>query len=241
MQPEEQMRKMSRRSLLWAAGATVGGFWGLRWIASAGKDGGLPATLRRGLTFSEGVARSTFSAHRLSPTFDEARVEPLRVNGLIGLSQDLDAQAWRLSIESGDTRRLLTLDEIRGLGHHVEYVTELRCVEGWSRVFRWGGVRLADVLSALFPSAKPNSVGISTPDGEYYVGLDWPSVMHPQTLLCYEMNGAPLLPEHGAPLRLAMPVKYGYKQIKRIGVIRLSQARAPDYWAERGYDWYAGL
>ena len=83
-------------------------------------------------------------------------------------------------------------------------------------------------------------VKMSTPDGAYYVGLDVASALHPQTLLCYEMNGDPLSPAHGRPLRLAIPVKYGIKNIKRIGTIAFTDARPTDYWAERGYDWYAG-
>jgi len=55
------------------------------------------------------------------------------------------------------------------------------------------------------------------------------------------MNGAPLTAEHGAPLRLAIPVKYGIKNIKRIGKITYATARPRDYWAEDGYDWYAGF
>jgi DMSO/TMAO reductase YedYZ molybdopterin-dependent catalytic subunit len=80
-----------------------------------------------------------------------------------------------------------------------------------------------------------------TPDGEFYVGLDMDSLMQPQSLLCYEMNGQPLTPAHGAPLRLVIPVKYGYKNIKRIGTIRFTATRPADYWAEQGYDWYAGM
>jgi len=78
-------------------------------------------------------------------------------------------------------------------------------------------------------------------EDRYYVGLDRASALHPQTLLCYEMNGQPLTDEHGAPLRLISTVKYGYKCIKRISVIELSDSRTADYWAQRGYDWYAGL
>ena len=66
------------------------------------------------------------------------------------------------------------------------------------------------------------------------------SALHPQTLLCYEMDGQPLTPEHGAPIRLVIPVKYGFKSIKRIGTIRFTDRRPADYWAEQGYDWYAG-
>jgi DMSO/TMAO reductase YedYZ molybdopterin-dependent catalytic subunit len=80
-----------------------------------------------------------------------------------------------------------------------------------------------------------------TPDREYYVGLDMASALHSQTLLCYEMNDKPLEPQHGAPLRLVIPVKYGIKSLKRIGKIAFSETRPPDYWAERGYDYYAGF
>jgi DMSO/TMAO reductase YedYZ molybdopterin-dependent catalytic subunit len=81
---------------------------------------------------------------------------------------------------------------------------------------------------------------METPDGDYYVGLDMASALHPQTLLCYAMNGQPLTPHHGAPLRLVMTVKYGFKSIKRIGRIAFMDERAADFWAERGYDWYSG-
>jgi DMSO/TMAO reductase YedYZ molybdopterin-dependent catalytic subunit len=83
-------------------------------------------------------------------------------------------------------------------------------------------------------------VALETPDGGYYVGLDMASALHPQTLLCYEMNGLPLSLDHGAPLRLVTTVKYGIKSIKRIGTIAFTDARPRDFWAERGYDWYAG-
>jgi DMSO/TMAO reductase YedYZ molybdopterin-dependent catalytic subunit len=125
--------------------------------------------------------------------------------------------------------------------------TELKCVEGWSSVVRWKGVRLADFLAKY--GSPSTYVGLATPveavdsngnPDRYYVGLDQPSALHPQTLLCYEMNGQPLTEGHGAPLRLVSTVKYGYKCIKRVGVIELSENRPADYWAERGYDWYAG-
>jgi len=83
---------------------------------------------------------------------------------------------------------------------------------------------------------------LTTPDEKYFVGWDMPSILHPQTLLAYEMNGRPLLPEHGAPLRLASPTKYGIKQIKRIGKIEFTDSLPADFWAQPqfGYDWYSG-
>jgi hypothetical protein len=148
---------------------------------------------------------------------------------------------------------MLTLDHIKALPR-VEMVTELKCIEGWSVVVQWAGARFADFANIYQPatqSGKPPDlrnkpedlvryVSLATPDGGYYVGLDMESALHPQTLLCYEMNGAPLTVKHGAPLRLIIPVKYGIKNLKRIGTIRFTDQRPADYWAERGYDWYAG-
>jgi len=66
-------------------------------------------------------------------------------------------------------------------------------------------------------------------------------MLHPQTLLAYEVEGEPLDLEHGAPLRLAAPSKYGIKQLKRIGTLQFTNDQPTDYWGERGYDWYAQL
>jgi DMSO/TMAO reductase YedYZ molybdopterin-dependent catalytic subunit len=130
-------------------------------------------------------------------------------------------------------------------------VTELKCIEGWTTVVQWAGARVADFVAKYQPaSASPTSgsaaalpayASLVTPDRGYYVGWDMPSLLHPQTLFCYEMNGAPLMPGHGGPLRLVTTTKYGIKQIKRIGRIAFTDARPADYWAERGYDWYSGL
>jgi DMSO/TMAO reductase YedYZ molybdopterin-dependent catalytic subunit len=82
---------------------------------------------------------------------------------------------------------------------------------------------------------------METPDGDYYCGFDLKACRHPQSLLVTEMSGKPLPSWHGAPLRLHMPIKYGYKQIKRIGLIAYTDDKPDDYWTKLGYDWYAGL
>jgi molybdopterin-dependent oxidoreductase-like protein protein len=140
---------------------------------------------------------------------------------------------------------LLSMDDLRRLPHR-ELITQFKCIEGWSQIVQWGGVRLADFINAYPPARTPEGrwlryIYMETPDGEYFCGFDMAACMHPQSLLVYEMGGKPLTPGHGAPLRLAMPIKYGYKQIKQIGLIRYTDTRPNDYWANFGYDWYAGL
>ncbi len=155
-----------------------------------------------------------------------------------------EAGASSSSLAVGTPGLLLTMDEIRQLPR-VDFATEFKCVEGWSQITRWAGVRLRDFIEAFPPAPvngrMPRFVYMETPDGDYYCGYDMEAARHPQSTLVTEMNGSPLTPEHGAPLRLHMPIKYGYKQIKRIGLIAYTDTQPDDYWTKLGYDWYAGL
>jgi hypothetical protein len=253
--PERRLRRMTRRAFFGGGVAAAAGLAGWRWVVTRSEEGGLPWPLRRVLELNERVARGLSRSSRLSPEFPRSAARMPRVNGSIGLESGFDPAAWRLRVigSAGEDSALsLTLDEIRALPR-VEMTTELRCIEGWSEVVHWAGARLADLASVTGLAARDGRAAASvdagglldyaalaTPDAGYYVGLDKASVLHPQTLLCYEMDGRPLTPEHGAPLRLVIPLKYGIKNLKRIGTIRFTDARPADYWAEQGYDWYSG-
>ncbi len=149
------------------------------------------------------------------------------------------------TLDPGTPGLLLTLADLETLPRH-ELVTEFKCIEGWSQIAHWAGYRLADFVAAYPPAPKPDGslpryVYMETPDGDYYCGYDLRVCQHPQSLLVTEMAGQPLTQFHGAPLRLHMPIKYGYKQIKRIGLIAYTDDQPDDYWTKLGYDWYAGL
>jgi DMSO/TMAO reductase YedYZ molybdopterin-dependent catalytic subunit len=179
-----------------------------------------------------------------------------RTNGEIGLPREVDGADWQLRIQHAGRvpEQTIRLRNILALPRY-DLVTELKCVEGWSEVMHFGGVRFFDFVTqfglATRSGRAPDAgrlprdlfryVYLATPNEEYYVGLDMASALHPQTLLCDAMNGQPLTRQHGAPLRLYLAVKYGYKSLKRIGLIRFQDERPPDYWGARGYDWYAGL
>jgi DMSO/TMAO reductase YedYZ molybdopterin-dependent catalytic subunit len=166
-----------------------------------------------------------------------------RKNGDVGLGEDFETARWALSVQGSDNAvaRQVTIDEIRALPR-VEQITQLNCIEGWTVIVHWAGTRFADFTAKYVPQFRDAPyVSMQTPDQAYFVGLDSASALHPQTLLCYEMNGADLTRAHGAPLRLVIPVKYGVKNIKRIGSITYTNERPEDYWANEGYDWYAGL
>jgi Oxidoreductase molybdopterin binding domain len=149
------------------------------------------------------------------------------------------------TVPAGTPGLLLRMANITRLPAH-DLVTEFKCVEGWSQITHWSGVRMADFIDAYPPTRKPDGslpryVYMETPNGDYYVGYDMTVCRHPQTLLVTGMVGKPLTQLHGAPLRLHAPTKYGYKQIKRIGLIAYTDLKPDDYWTKLGYDWYAGL
>jgi DMSO/TMAO reductase YedYZ molybdopterin-dependent catalytic subunit len=248
---------MTRRSFAVGAGAFLAGLAGWQWLRTRPQEDGAPWPLRRMLRFNEAVGRAAFGGGRLAPTFPldrAARARDMRVNGGIGLETPVGAQ-WSLVVEDDAGRqRSFSLADLRNLPQ-TQTVTELKCVEGWSQVILWSGPSLLDFAvrhrlgtrSGREPNLRHGRddlyqyAALETPDGAYYVGMDVESALHPQTLLCLDMGGEPLTAAHGAPVRLAVPVKYGFKSIKRVGRIRFTDRRPPDYWAERGYDWYAGL
>jgi hypothetical protein len=155
-----------------------------------------------------------------------------------------EAGASYSSLDIGTPGLLLSMADLEKLPK-VDVCFEFKCIEGWSQIAQWGGYRLRDLLE-MYPPAKvngrePRYMYMETPDGDYYGGFDLKVARHPQTLLVTEMAGQPLAQEHGAPLRLYTPLKYGYKQIKRIGLIAYTDQKPDDFWTKLGYDWYAGL
>ncbi|MBV9240863.1 MAG: molybdopterin-dependent oxidoreductase [Acidobacteria bacterium] len=247
MSEREASRRMFIKTLI---GGVVGavGAWGavLTWRGLFGiqllSDGARTRLLRGTLEFNEWVSENLYSVKRLAPEFPPERITPERVNGMVGLdAPDFDPSTWTLTVsglQSGEAT--LILDDIKRLPR-TEMITEFKCIEGWSLIQKWAGVRVSDLAAKFGDASKlPKYVSLSTPDNGYYVGWDVESIMHPQTLLAYELNGEPLSSAHGAPLRLASPLKYGIKQLKRIGRIEFTDERPRDYWAEQGYDWYSG-
>jgi DMSO/TMAO reductase YedYZ molybdopterin-dependent catalytic subunit len=234
---KKNMSRRSRRSFLVGGAAALAGIFGWRWMPDETRQ----KLLRRAFEFNEKLAQTFYSSRQLAPEFPKSVITGARVNGGEGMAGDFNPADWRLRVGGLMNRTddlILTLDDIKALPR-VEMTTELKCIEGWSIVVNWTGARFSD-FAAKYQPQFTKYVSLVTPDEGYFVGWDMPSILHPQTLLAYEMNGEPLKVEHGAPLRLASPTKYGIKQIKRIGRIEFTDERPRDFWAESGYDWYSG-
>jgi DMSO/TMAO reductase YedYZ molybdopterin-dependent catalytic subunit len=214
-----------------------------KWINRQPREAGALKPLRKTLDFNEKVFSGIFDTNHLVKEYPVSRAaKRVRVNGMDGLRDNVSEETWRLKVvrAAGDTLQL-TLNDIKQLPKK-DIVFDFKCIEGWDQITHWAGVPLKTFIQHyhLDQQAKFKYMGLVTPDNGYYVGIDMPSALHPQTLLCYEMNGKPLPVNQGFPLRLIIPVKYGIKHLKRIGTMFFSNDKPADYWAERGYDYYAG-
>jgi DMSO/TMAO reductase YedYZ molybdopterin-dependent catalytic subunit len=208
-------------------------------------------TLDRALTFDDDVAEALYSRNRRVRTYRRSDVTPLKNNYHGRTPGPEHVAGWSLGLSglaSGVTERL-TLEQTMSRFPHHEQVTRLVCVEGWSAIAWWGGVRFADFLAAFPPAAGARWAALRSNlslDGAgrnepYYVSIDLETARHPQTLLATHMSGALLPLAHGAPLRLLTPVKLGLKNIKAITDIAYTADEPADYWNERGYSKYDGL
>ena len=207
--------------------------------------------LNRAIRIDDEVAETLYSPRHRVPIYTKSQITPLK-NNYNGATPDPGyIPGWQLTLgglASGvsvalDIRSLMTRFSIH------EQITRLVCVEGWSAIAWWAGVRFDDLLRAYPPMSQAKWVQVESsvnldasgnPDA-YYVSLDLTTARHPQTLLATHCNGQPLNVEHGAPLRLLVPVKLGLKNVKAITNLTYVAEEPSDYWAKRGYSRYDGI
>jgi len=207
--------------------------------------------LDRSLHIDDDVAEALYSQNRLVPTYTKSQITPLR-NNYNGATPDPSyIPEWGLTLDglASGVSVSLNIRNLLGSFQVHEQITRLVCVEGWSAIARWAGLRFDDLLRAYPPMSQAkwarleSSVNLGpwrNPD-PYYVSLDLSTARHPQTLLATHLNGKPLTVEHGAPLRLLVRVKLGLKNIKAITRITYTKDEPADYWAKRGYSRYDGI
>jgi DMSO/TMAO reductase YedYZ molybdopterin-dependent catalytic subunit len=207
--------------------------------------------LNRALRIDDDVAEALYSANRSVPSYTKSQITPLK-NNYNGATPDPGyISGWKLTLgglASGlsislDIRNLLTRFSVH------DQITRLVCVEGWSAIAWWAGLRFDDLFRAYAPMSQAkwarmeSSVNLDAsgnPD-PYFMSLDLVTARHPQTLLATHFNGQPLTVDHGAPLRLLVPMKLGLKNVKAITRITYVAEEPRDYWAERGYSRYDGI
>src|SRR5258705_10211964 len=145
---EQQMRRLTRRSFVTGTAAALVGLGAWRWLTTAAQEDGVPWPLRRVLRLNESLSESLGSPHGQAPTFPADLVRgPARTNGLVGLDDEVDHAGWQLSIQhEGRGGQAIRLREVLALPRQ-DLVTELKCVEGWSEIMHFGGVRFLDFVT----------------------------------------------------------------------------------------------
>jgi DMSO/TMAO reductase YedYZ molybdopterin-dependent catalytic subunit len=265
--------KTRRDFLVYGVGVALAAF-GFAWLLpdeTRGRIGLKPivATARKErllskvLTFDDDVAEALYSPNRLVPTYSLSDAARELRNNYDGQTPAPDyIPDWELTVAglaSGKVEKFTAEDigrMVAEAGGRQDQVTRLVCVEGWSQIAGWGGLRFADFLQKYPPMAGAkwarldSSVNLDY-DGNsdpYYVSIDLETARHPQVLLATHQNDkhqqmVPLTVEHGAPLRLLVPMKLGLKNIKAITEITYLVHEPKDYWSDegRGYSRYDGL
>ncbi|HLI65921.1 MAG TPA: molybdopterin-binding protein [Caulobacteraceae bacterium] len=159
---------------------------------------------------------------------------------------------WKLVVDGMVARPLsLSLAQLGALPARTQ-ITRHDCVEGWSAIGQWSGARLGPILQLAGLSGNARYIVFHCadnwgPGGDYYESIDLVDAFHPQTILAYALNGAPLEVGHGAPLRLRVERQLGYKQakyvmrIEAVDKLNMIGSGKGGFWEDRGYEWYAGI
>jgi DMSO/TMAO reductase YedYZ molybdopterin-dependent catalytic subunit len=225
-------------------------------------------TVRKALNSAESLTlraqRLLLSRHSLAQEFTEADISAhFRANGSTAPDDAAyrafarsDFKDWRLQVDGLVERPMqLSLADLRALPARTQ-ITRHDCVEGWSCIGKWTGVPLGIVLQHAGLRRDARYVVFRCADtlgqtldqsNEYYESIDLIDAYHPQTILAYDMNGAPLPIPHGAPLRVRVERQLGYKMAKYVMRIEAVQSfehiggGRGSYWADRNYEWYAGI
>ena len=233
---EKKFRQVNRRELLKLAPVLALGAFAIPGVQER--------LLKTGLGFSDWASALLFRREHLATTFDDAEVAPFDkfpINGYDVDDPGVDLENWTLTV-GGEVQKPgeYKLSQMQALPL-VRQNTRHICVEGWDVIGRFGGTRLSDFFKVVGADTTARFITVKCAD-DYYESLDMATALHPQTLLCYEMYDQPLTRAHGAPLRLQIPTKVGYKQAKYLTELKVTNLLDKvGYWEDQGYSWFYGL
>jgi DMSO/TMAO reductase YedYZ molybdopterin-dependent catalytic subunit len=215
--------------------------------------------LRSAETLTQRVQRALVAPDALAKEFEPADISPVfRGNGTTNPTTPAyrallatNFADWRLSVGGLVAQPFsASLAELRAMPARTQ-ITRHDCVEGWSAIGKWTGVPLGDLLDRAALADNARFVVFHCADelsgAPYYESIDMQDAFHPQTIMAYELNDAPLPVANGAPLRLRVERQLGYKHAKyvmRIDVVASFAELAGGkggYWEDRGYEWFAGI
>jgi DMSO/TMAO reductase YedYZ molybdopterin-dependent catalytic subunit len=227
------------------SGSALAAAYGASLLAACGSRGpdGAASALAYATRKNEGVERWLFRHtamdHARGPVAGDA-FPSYFVSPMLPVWDATVRGPWALEVTGlVDRPQRLTLDALVRLPHRQQRVHHY-CVEGWTAVATWWGVRVADL--ARLAGARPEAryVDFQSFDAGYHESWDLESALHPQTLVAYAKDGRYLPPAYGAPARVHSPVKLGYKNTKYLTRVVFQAERNGGYWSDQGYEWYGG-
>lgn len=236
----KELSSPNRRLLLRGA-LTLGGL-ALLSGCDLTSDKSVNAMLRKMSSFNDDVQGRLFDPNKLAPTYPESMItRPFPFNAFYGIDDVplVDPATYRLQIDglvSG--KRLWTLDELRAMPQESQ-VTRHICIEGWSAIGKWGGVRFSNFLQRAGADTTAKYVAFHCADN-YWTSIDMPTALHAQTLLALTYDDQVLPPKYGFPMKLRIPTKLGYKNPKHIVAITVTNKYPGGYWENQGYNWFGG-
>ena len=193
--------------------------------------------------FNDAVQAAIFNPNAMAPTFPESAItKPFPFNAYYDLDDapEVDGKAWKLEVRGlVDNKKSWTLDELYALPH-VKQVTRHICIEGWSAIGKWTGVRLAEFLRRIGADTRAKYVWFQCAEG-YSTTIDMASALHPQTQLTFKFDDQILPRKYGFPMKCRMPTKLGFKNPKHVIGIWVQDNNPGGYWEDRGYNWFSGL
>ena len=237
---QQELQSSSRRLL----GKRILSLGGLMLLSGCDltSDKSVDTMLRRMSSFNDDAQALLFDPRKLAPTYPESMItRPFPFNAYYDIDQvpDVDAQAYRLELKGRVKGKLVwTLDELRALPQ-VSQVTRHICIEGWSAIGKWGGVRFSDFLLRAGADTTAKYIALHCADS-YWTSIDMPTALHPQTQLTLTYDGNTLPAKYGFPMKLRMPTKLGYKNPKHIVAITVTNEFPGGYWENQGYNWFGG-
>lgn len=234
------LRKLERRGLI-RGGLSLGALTLLTGCNFDGQDDLVDRTLWAMLRFNDRIQAALFSRNRLAATFPASAItRPPKFNAYYPVSQLRPVPAdWQLEVGGlVDDDMPWTLQRLASLPQQTQ-ITRHICVEGWSQIGQWRGVQLGTFLKAVGADTRARFVGFECFD-DYSSSIDMPSALHPQTILALEFDGAALSQPWGAPVRLRIPTKLGFKNPKYLSAVTVTNQNPGGYWEDQGYDWFSG-
>jgi DMSO/TMAO reductase YedYZ molybdopterin-dependent catalytic subunit len=234
------MTRLQRRGFL-RGGLSLGALT-LLTGCDLGDDDAVDRVLWAMSRWNDRVQAALFNPHRLAPTFPASAItRPFPFNAYYPESRvrTVDATAWRLEL-SGliADRRPWSLEQLRRLPQQSQ-ITRHVCVEGWSAIGQWRGVPFRTFLERVGADTRARYVGFRCFD-DYSSSIDMATALHPQTILALDYADAPLPPAYGAPLKLRVPTKLGFKNPKYIAALFVTNDYPGGYWEDQGYNWFSG-